>query len=266
MFPAREARAWSMVPRRKSPTGTSTLSPGSGNDRPPLDRTGLGYGALASREDRSVSRPDEHGPSRQSNRDDTRDPACEARSGPPAAKIKRSPTETRWWREPASNHRSRRKRDGRQERPAVDHRRLARRPVINDPSSLSVRHLSSATAERPFTKSGTDGSNLVPSRASKGKPRGGRWGCPMSSSTASFTNGQIPAMPLSSCCADRPIGRRRAIAFGDPRSNQTRRTDRSAAGGPDEAQRLTVVDKGADGQTSVRQLIPVRFNRLETVV
>ena len=36
--------------------------------------------------------------------------------------------------------------------------------------------------------------------------------------------------------------------------------------GPDEAQWLTVVDKGADGQTSVRQLIPVRFSRLETVV
>src|SRR6516162_9779600 len=36
--------------------------------------------------------------------------------------------------------------------------------------------------------------------------------------------------------------------------------------GPDEVQRLTVVDKGADGQTSVRELIPVRFSRLETVV
>jgi hypothetical protein len=36
--------------------------------------------------------------------------------------------------------------------------------------------------------------------------------------------------------------------------------------GPDDAQWLTVVDKGADGQTSVRQLIPVRFSRLETVV
>jgi protein-L-isoaspartate(D-aspartate) O-methyltransferase len=35
---------------------------------------------------------------------------------------------------------------------------------------------------------------------------------------------------------------------------------------PDEAQWLTVVDKGADGQTGVRQLIPVRFSRLETVV
>ena len=32
--------------------------------------------------------------------------------------------------------------------------------------------------------------------------------------------------------------------------------------GPDEA----VVDKGADGQTSVRELIRVRFSRLETVV
>ena len=39
--------------------------------------------------------------------------------------------------------------------PAADHRRLARRPVLNDPSSLSVRHLSSATAET-FHKSGTD--------------------------------------------------------------------------------------------------------------
>src|SRR5215468_9460014 len=36
--------------------------------------------------------------------------------------------------------------------------------------------------------------------------------------------------------------------------------------GRDEAQRLTVVDKGADGQTSVRELIPVRFSQLETVV
>src|SRR5690348_197709 len=36
--------------------------------------------------------------------------------------------------------------------------------------------------------------------------------------------------------------------------------------GPDEAQWLTVVDKGADGQTSVRELIRVRFSRLETVV
>jgi protein-L-isoaspartate(D-aspartate) O-methyltransferase len=36
--------------------------------------------------------------------------------------------------------------------------------------------------------------------------------------------------------------------------------------GPDEAQWLTVVDKGTDGQTSARELIPVRFSRLETLV
>jgi protein-L-isoaspartate(D-aspartate) O-methyltransferase len=36
--------------------------------------------------------------------------------------------------------------------------------------------------------------------------------------------------------------------------------------GPDEVQWLTVVDKGVGGQTSVRELIPVRFSRLETVV
>src|SRR6516165_5793152 len=36
--------------------------------------------------------------------------------------------------------------------------------------------------------------------------------------------------------------------------------------GSDEAQWLTVVDKGADGQTSVRELIRVRFSRLVTVV
>src|SRR5437868_14979971 len=36
--------------------------------------------------------------------------------------------------------------------------------------------------------------------------------------------------------------------------------------GPDEAQWLTVVDKRADRQTSVRELIRVRFSRLETVV
>ena len=36
--------------------------------------------------------------------------------------------------------------------------------------------------------------------------------------------------------------------------------------GPDEGQRLTVIDKHAAGQTNIRQLIPVRFSRLETVV
>src|SRR5262249_35593901 len=48
--------------------------------------------------------------------------------------------------------------------------RLARRLVLNDPSSLSVRHLRSATAERPFRKSGTDGSNPVPSSGESTKP------------------------------------------------------------------------------------------------
>ena len=38
--------------------------------------------------------------------------------------------------------------------PAADHRRLARRPCLMTPSSLSARHLSSATAERPFTRAG----------------------------------------------------------------------------------------------------------------
>jgi protein-L-isoaspartate(D-aspartate) O-methyltransferase len=36
--------------------------------------------------------------------------------------------------------------------------------------------------------------------------------------------------------------------------------------GPAEEQRLTVIDKGADGRTPVRQLIPVLFSRLETVI
>jgi protein-L-isoaspartate(D-aspartate) O-methyltransferase len=36
--------------------------------------------------------------------------------------------------------------------------------------------------------------------------------------------------------------------------------------GPAVGQRLTVIDKGADGRTPVRQLIPVLFSRLETVI
>ncbi|WP_134497119.1 protein-L-isoaspartate(D-aspartate) O-methyltransferase [Microvirga pakistanensis] len=35
--------------------------------------------------------------------------------------------------------------------------------------------------------------------------------------------------------------------------------------GPEEMQRLTVIEKGADGQTQIRELLPVRFSRLETV-
>jgi len=53
-----------------------------------------------------------------------------------------------------SNLRSRRERDDRRERPAADHRRFARRPVLDDPIQLIVRHFSSATAERPFTRAG----------------------------------------------------------------------------------------------------------------
>jgi protein-L-isoaspartate(D-aspartate) O-methyltransferase len=36
--------------------------------------------------------------------------------------------------------------------------------------------------------------------------------------------------------------------------------------GAAEGQRLTVIDKGGDGRTSVRELIPVLFSRLETVL
>ena len=40
--------------------------------------------------------------------------------------------------------------------------------MLNDPSSLSVRHLRSATAERPFSESGTEGSNPVSSSGESG--------------------------------------------------------------------------------------------------
>ena len=36
--------------------------------------------------------------------------------------------------------------------------------------------------------------------------------------------------------------------------------------GPGDAQRLTVVDKDADGHTRIREVIPVLFSRLETVI
>jgi protein-L-isoaspartate(D-aspartate) O-methyltransferase len=35
--------------------------------------------------------------------------------------------------------------------------------------------------------------------------------------------------------------------------------------GPEEIQRLTVVEKDATGQTRVQELLPVRFSRLETI-
>ena len=43
--------------------------------------------------------------------------------------------------------------------------------MLNDPSSLSVRHLRSATAERPFCESGTEGSNPVSSSGESCEPR-----------------------------------------------------------------------------------------------
>jgi len=67
------------------------------------------------------------------------------------------------WRKTDSNHRSRRQRDGRGEGPAPNHRRRGGDLCLMTPSRLSVRHLRSATAERPFCKSGTDGSNPVSS-------------------------------------------------------------------------------------------------------
>ena len=36
--------------------------------------------------------------------------------------------------------------------------------------------------------------------------------------------------------------------------------------GPAQEQRLTVIDKGPDGRTRVRELIPVLFSRLETIL
>src|SRR6516162_6039856 len=54
------------------------------------------------------------------------------------------------WREPDSNHRSRRERDG----PAADHRRLARRPVLNDPIQVIGPASLVGDSERPFTRAG----------------------------------------------------------------------------------------------------------------
>ena len=54
------------------------------------------------------------------------------------------------WREPDSNHRSRRERDG----PAADHRRLARRPVLNDPIQLIDPASLVGNSERLFTRAG----------------------------------------------------------------------------------------------------------------
>ena len=49
--------------------------------------------------------------------------------------------------------------------PAADHRRLARRPVLNDPIQLIGPASLVGNSRETFRKSGTDGSNPVPSTA-----------------------------------------------------------------------------------------------------
>ena len=53
--------------------------------------------------------------------------------------------------------------DGRRERPAADHGRLARRPVLNDANQLIGPASLVGNGRETFHKSGTDGSNPVPS-------------------------------------------------------------------------------------------------------
>ena len=36
--------------------------------------------------------------------------------------------------------------------------------------------------------------------------------------------------------------------------------------GPEEMQRLTIIEKDTNGQTRVQELLPVRFSRLETIM
>ena len=74
-----------------------------------------------------------------------------------------SSKQTLCWREPDSNHRSGRERDGRGERPAANHCRLERRPVLNDPIQLIGPASPFGNSREPFRKSGTDGSNPAPS-------------------------------------------------------------------------------------------------------
>ena len=74
-----------------------------------------------------------------------------------------SSKQTLCWREPDSNHRSGRERDGRGERPAANHCRLERRPVLNDPIQLIGPASPFGNSRETFRKSGTDGSNPVPS-------------------------------------------------------------------------------------------------------
>src|SRR5215510_11914129 len=138
--------------KRPSPPSGSHLAGG----RRAVRRTGLAFQRLGSR----PHRPDDLGDG---------SPRHHSRLLPKSA-TKHAAAETRlddgcsWWFKKISDVE-------RLESPSA---RLARRLVFNDPSSLSVRHLRSATAERPFRKSGTDGSNPVPSSGqsvSRGKER-----------------------------------------------------------------------------------------------
>jgi len=73
----------------------------------------------------------------------------------PGTKAKSGERRTVCWREPDSNHRSRRERDSRRERPPRPTIVVSRDDLrLMTPISLSVRHLSSATAARPFTRAG----------------------------------------------------------------------------------------------------------------
>jgi len=58
--------------------------------------------------------------------------------------------------------------------PAADHRRLARRPVLNDPIQLIGSASLVGNSRETFHKSGTDGSNPAPSSGESSK-LGGRW-------------------------------------------------------------------------------------------
>ena len=58
-----------------------------------------------------------------------------------------------------------------EKRPAANHRRLARRPVLNDPIQLIGPASPFGNSRETFLKSGTDGSNPVPSSGESGTNR-----------------------------------------------------------------------------------------------
>ena len=64
-------------------------------------------------------------------------------------KEKSSERGTVFWREPDSNHRSGEKETAVERGPAADHRRLARRPALNDPIPLSVYQSGISRRQQP---------------------------------------------------------------------------------------------------------------------